>query len=370
MALRADDVDIGRDRALVESFQAGDPAAFGQLYRTYYDRLERFCYRRLGDRSEAEEVAQEAFVRALRAMPNLAGERRFYPWVTVIASRLCVDTHRRLSRTSPAEVIDLGPVDGGQDAIVEQADLELLRAALDRLDPRHREVLRLREQEGWSYQHIADHFGITLGAVETLLFRARRALQREFRAVAGGALAGAPVVGVLLRRVAALRARIGIEGRPDLTPIVCNLAMAAGMATAVALGSGAAAGHAERHRAVAPVAAAPIAPPGTAAGAVTHPSSSTAAAPSAPVSPPTTAAVATPRPAAGVVPPAVRTLVDPQVTDYESERRVAASAPVYVDVPGVGNVGADPKAAVDRASNIVTTGKPLASQQLPQKDTP
>jgi len=177
---------------LVELFQSGDDRAFEDLYSRYFQRIYRYCLKRVGDPHEAEELAQEAFTRAFCAMPRLDGERRFYPWVTVIASRLCVDTHRRLSRTTPAEVIDLGAVDGGQDAIVDEADLDLLRAALDRLHPRHREVLRLREQEGWSYQHIAEHFGITLGAVETLLFRARRALQREFRALAGGSLAGAP----------------------------------------------------------------------------------------------------------------------------------------------------------------------------------
>ena len=69
MALRADDVDLNRDRLLVERFQAGDREAFDDLYLRYFERLRRFCQRRVGDAHEAEEVAQEAFVRALRAMP-------------------------------------------------------------------------------------------------------------------------------------------------------------------------------------------------------------------------------------------------------------------------------------------------------------
>src|SRR5204862_4279643 len=99
MALRADDVDLNRDSLLVERFQSGDTEAFDDLYRRYYARLVRFCLRRVGDPHEAEEVAQEAFVRAYRALPRLTGERRFYPWMTVIAGRLCVDSHRRRSRT-------------------------------------------------------------------------------------------------------------------------------------------------------------------------------------------------------------------------------------------------------------------------------
>src|SRR5438046_6604393 len=129
MALRIDDVDLCRDRVLVERYQAGDAAAFDELYRRYYHRLERFCRKRVGDSHEAEEVAQEAFVRALSALPRLEGERRFYPWVSVIAARLCVDTHRRRSRTSPSDDIDLGTIEGGQDQVVDAVEVDLLRQA-------------------------------------------------------------------------------------------------------------------------------------------------------------------------------------------------------------------------------------------------
>src|SRR5436305_777163 len=89
VALRADDVDLDRDTALVERFQTGDEEAFADLYRRYFPRLRRYCVRRLGDPHEAEEAAQEALARAYRALPNLGGDRRFYPWLRVIASNLC-----------------------------------------------------------------------------------------------------------------------------------------------------------------------------------------------------------------------------------------------------------------------------------------
>lgn len=206
VAVRADDVDLSRDRALVERFQAGDRAAFDELYRRYRDRLERFCLKRIGDRHGAEEVAQEAFTRALSAMPRFAGERRFYPWVTVIAARLCVDHHRRLARVEPAAIVDLGPVDGGQDAVLTAVDAALVLKAMDRLGSRHQEVLRLREMEGWSYQRIADEYGVNIGTVDALLFRARRALRREFENV-GGALTAIPVLGGLLRVMGRMRDR-------------------------------------------------------------------------------------------------------------------------------------------------------------------
>ena len=210
MALRVDDVDLVRDRALVERFQEGDPAAFDTLYTRYFARLVRFCQKRVGDPHEAEEIAQEAFTKALRALPAFEGERRFYPWMTVIAGRLCVDSHRRRGRTEPSSTVDLGVIEGGQEKIVDLVDIEILRTAMRELAPRHREVLDLRELQGWSYQQIADHYDVTLGTVEALLFRARKALKREFMAVVGGDRnwAALPVLGAVLRPLASLKARL------------------------------------------------------------------------------------------------------------------------------------------------------------------
>lgn len=196
-------VDIDADRAAVERFQAGDTAAFDLLYRQYYRRLRAFCQRRVGDAHDAEEIAQEAFAKAFAALPTFAGERRFYPWVTVIASRLCVDHHRRSGRTEPTAELDEGAVDGGQERVLIDLDTALIRRAMGRLPDRHRDILRLREEEGWSYNRIADHYGISLGAVESLLLRARRRLRQEFVTLSGGerSLAGLPAVGLLWRRL-------------------------------------------------------------------------------------------------------------------------------------------------------------------------
>src|SRR5581483_9150270 len=238
MALRLDDVDLVRDRALVEQFQAGDVAGFEDLYRRYYGRLYRFCLKRVGDPLEAEELTQESFVRAFRALSGFAGERRFYPWLSVIAARLCVDNHRRKARTEPSADIDLGMVDGGQEKIIDAVDVDLLNQALARLGPRHREVLRLREEEGWSYQHIASHYGVSLGTVEALLWRARRALKREFIAVAGpeagGAAAGIPFIGWMIRRFHGLRMRVA-QWTDHAMPAIANGAVS----MAVVVGSSA-----------------------------------------------------------------------------------------------------------------------------------
>ena len=206
-----DDVDLDRDRALVERCQAGDSAAFGNLYARYYERLLRFCLRRLNDRHEAEDAAQEAFARAWKALPRFAGERRFYPWLTVIAGNICTDMLRRRSRSTPTDDMELTaqqPVgvvgdDTSEELVLAAVDGELVNRALDRLSTRHRHVLAMREGSGWTYQQIADHEGVEIGTIETLLWRARQALKREFAVVSESkeALAGFLIAtGALFRR--------------------------------------------------------------------------------------------------------------------------------------------------------------------------
>ncbi|HEX4219364.1 MAG TPA: sigma-70 family RNA polymerase sigma factor [Acidimicrobiales bacterium] len=192
-------VDVDRDRILVERCQSGDPEAFNSLYLHYHQRLLRFCVKRLQERSEAEDVVQETFARAWRALPAFAGDRRFYPWLTVIAGNLCTDALRRRSRLSPLDETMMGASDVGsydiEDAVLQDVDAKMVTTAFENLKPRHQRVLDLRERSGWSYQRIADEEGVGVSAVETLLWRARNALKREFSLLAGaegkaGALVG------------------------------------------------------------------------------------------------------------------------------------------------------------------------------------
>jgi RNA polymerase sigma factor (sigma-70 family) len=191
-----DDVDLARDRALVTRAQAGDRSAFDDLYLRYYRRLYRFCLRRLHDAHEAEDVAQEAFARAWRALPSFGGDRRFYPWLSVIAAHLCTDVLRRRNRSTPVAEFHQNNVasteDGGEEIALAAVDSAIVAKAFTRLSDRHQRILHLREGSGWSYQKIADHEGVGITAVETLLWRARQALKREFASLAGadGRMAG------------------------------------------------------------------------------------------------------------------------------------------------------------------------------------
>ncbi|MGH9083422.1 MAG: RNA polymerase sigma factor [Acidimicrobiales bacterium] len=205
-------VDISRDRDLVERCQGGDQSSFAELYDRYHRRLLRFCLRRLHQPNDAEEAVQEAFTRAWRALPRFGGERRFYPWLTVIAGNVCTDILRRRSRLVPMEELPLTVNDYGEDvdaALLRQVDLTMATEALSHLSERHQRVLRLRESSGWSTQRIAEQEGVAVPAVDTLLWRARQALKREFVALAEasgklGAAAGCSLLA--LRRFGARHA--------------------------------------------------------------------------------------------------------------------------------------------------------------------
>jgi RNA polymerase sigma-70 factor (ECF subfamily) len=175
-----DDVDV----ELIRTAQAGDVHAFSSLYDRHHDRLVRFCRSRLGDADDAADAAQETFLRAWRALDTFGNRGNVYPWLHAIARNVCTDTLRKRLRLEAGDDRALGAMpdtgDTAHDLLDAAADSALLRAAFDRLSERHREILALREYEGWTYERIADVEHLELNAVKSLLWRARQALRREF----------------------------------------------------------------------------------------------------------------------------------------------------------------------------------------------
>jgi RNA polymerase sigma-70 factor (ECF subfamily) len=352
-----DQVDIDGDRELVDRFQLGDETAFAELYSRHYRRLFRSCLRCLGDPATAEDAAQEAFAKALRALPTLNGDRRFYPWLSVIAKRVCVDIHRHRARSQPAESIDPGATADGEQALMTSIEATAVQDALARLTSRHRDVLHLREFEGWSYRSIATHYGVRVAAVETLLWRARRALHRELT-VAGyerRALVSLPVAGWAYRRLGSIRARIEEWGGHRLAPV---LGSAASVVTigALVIGTTGSGAHPSRPQpliaAHAPSGAQSPPPPTapTAAGVpVPFVSSVSAGLPAAPAVPPTAGRVAADGRAA---------VLGATFTNASAASQQAGQAPVHASIAGVA-AGLDPKAT---ASGLASTAAATADQ--------
>jgi len=195
-----DDVDVD----LIHAAQDGDLRAFASLYDRHQERLVRFCRSRLGDADDAADAAQETFLRAWRAIDTFGTRGNVYPWLHAIARNVCTDILRKRLRVEPSDDQALGALpDTGitaHELLDAEADTALLRTAFDRLSERHREILAMREYEGWTYERIADQEQLELNAVKSLIWRARQALRREFLLVsAEGRLGGMAGIGVLLR---------------------------------------------------------------------------------------------------------------------------------------------------------------------------
>jgi len=193
VSIAMDDVDLDRDRRLVQQCQAGQAEAFDELYVIYHHRLVRHCARRLGNHANAEDVAQEAFIRAWRAIGRFEGRRRFYPWLHVIASNACTDVLRRERPTTTlSELAGAAELDDGQgieDAFTSSIDATVAGKAMQLLNERHRRVLYFREALEWSVQDIAAHEGLEANAIDSLLWRARASLRQKFHQLSKGAAA-------------------------------------------------------------------------------------------------------------------------------------------------------------------------------------
>lgn len=183
------------DRGVLERVAAGDLESFGLLVQRHQDRLVRLCERMLGQRDEAEEAAQDIFLKAFRKAGSFRPRGRVYTWLYRIAVNHCLNMLRRRRVVRFFSFGDMGPRDvdvaeasQGYDPQAHAPDaarrLESkrrwiwTRGLIDRLPVGQRAVLVLIKLEGLSYRQAAETLGITEGAVESRLFRAMRTLTR------------------------------------------------------------------------------------------------------------------------------------------------------------------------------------------------
>lgn len=181
------------EAAVLARCRSGDATAFGVLVRAYQDRILNVCWRLCGRREDAEDLAQEAFVRAFQQIHRFEGKSQFYTWVYRIAVNLALSARRRPTIAGTASL------DGGRDAYRENHDgrgrsiastdrspidaaaanesQELIAAALEKLEADHRAVVVLRDLDGLDYDEIAEILDIPRGTVKSRLHRGRAALR-------------------------------------------------------------------------------------------------------------------------------------------------------------------------------------------------
>ena len=188
-----------KDMTLIRAFQGGDKAAFDELVLKHQHKLYNLCYRFLGDYQEANDSAQETFIKVYRSLKKFRLESAFSTWLYRIAVNTCKNKLKSAEYRQKKKMVSLdNPVslDHSSPAIeikdethspameLEKKErVRLIQEAINALPPGQKEVVTLRDIEGFSYEEIAQITGINLGTVKSRLARARLELRRKLRSV-------------------------------------------------------------------------------------------------------------------------------------------------------------------------------------------
>jgi RNA polymerase sigma-70 factor (ECF subfamily) len=182
------------DQQLVERAQRGDKQAFELLVGKYQRKLARLLSRFIRDATEVEDVTQEAFIKAYRALPTFRGDSAFYTWLYRIGINTAKNYLAAMGRRAPTTTeIDSEEAEGYEDGeqlrdlntpenqMMSRQVAETVNQTLESLPEELRSAITLREIEGLSYDDIADIMNCPIGTVRSRIFRAREAIAAKLR---------------------------------------------------------------------------------------------------------------------------------------------------------------------------------------------
>ena len=187
------------DQALVQRVQNGDQQAFALLVAKYQRRIFRLISRFVADPATAEDIAQETFLRAYRAIRNFRGDSQFYTWLY----RIAVNTAKRSALTCARSPVfpensqnpeqdetfprqeQLSSMDTPEAVMASRELVNAVNAAMEELPEELRSAIMLREIEGLSYEEISHMLGCPVGTVRSRIFRARESIARRLRPLLG-----------------------------------------------------------------------------------------------------------------------------------------------------------------------------------------
>ncbi len=181
---------VNDESQLIDASLLGDSSAFGQLVRIHQDRLYNAVANFIGDRTEAEDVVQEAFVQAYLKLASFKQNAAFYTWLYRIAFNTAVSRKRRkrveTSVDQTREVTGNEPIDESGtpgDRMMREEQATQVHAALGLLSDEHRAILVLREMEELDYDAIAEILNLNIGTVRSRLHRARAQMREKLNEV-------------------------------------------------------------------------------------------------------------------------------------------------------------------------------------------
>lgn len=172
--------DEAVQRELIRRAQHGNTDAFGQLVMQYQQAVYNIAYRLTGNRQEAEDVAQESFVKTYQALDRFDAQRPFAPWLYRIATNTALNwiKRRRPESELDEEFSAHGTTPNPEAQAITAETTDRLRAAVADLPPNYRAVIELRHFQGLSYREMSEVLDAPLSDVKSWLFRARRRLRR------------------------------------------------------------------------------------------------------------------------------------------------------------------------------------------------
>ena len=186
------------DRQLVERAQRGDKQAFGLLVEKYQRKLARLLSRFVRDPAEVEDVTQEAFIKAYRALPAFRGDSAFYTWLYRIGINTAKNYLMALGRRAPTSTeVEVEEAEGFEDneqlrdintpesLLLSKEIADTVNSTIQKLPEEVRTAIQMREIEGMSYEDIAKAMDCPIGTVRSRIFRAREAIAEQLRPLLG-----------------------------------------------------------------------------------------------------------------------------------------------------------------------------------------
>jgi RNA polymerase sigma-70 factor (ECF subfamily) len=186
------------DQQLVVRAQAGDKRAFNLLVEKYQRKLARLLSRFIRDPAEVEDVTQEAFIKAYRALPAFRGDSAFYTWLYRIGINTAKNYLMAMGRRAPtsteieaeeAEGFDEGEqlrdINTPESVLLTNEIAETVNATIEQLPEELKTAIQMREIEGMSYEDIAKAMDCPIGTVRSRIFRAREAIAEQLRPLLG-----------------------------------------------------------------------------------------------------------------------------------------------------------------------------------------